>query len=165
MHRFHIALVGMRGGGMRTCWLSPSAVGNWPLNRRRCRSARPDRAARLRNDPDAVEYAQRKRHWPPRCVFRRKTKTAIPCAHRGRCIEWPAHGHAAHLARTRLTEIAKEKISAQTGSRTHQGPLGAVSANQADTKDLDDIPYYWPQAQQLGCGAALRLAVRGVERF
>lgn len=64
-----------------------------------------------------------------------------------------AHGHAADLARTWLAEIAKEKISAQTGPRAQQGPLGAISANQRRYQDLDDIPYYWPQAQQLGLPA------------
>jgi transposase-like protein len=45
-----------------------------------------------------------------------------------------AHGHAADLARTWLAEIAKEKISAQTGPRAQQGPLGAIQQISADTR-------------------------------
>jgi hypothetical protein len=32
VYGFDIALIGMRGGEMRTCWLSPRALGKSPLN-------------------------------------------------------------------------------------------------------------------------------------
>jgi hypothetical protein len=32
MHGFYIALIGVAAGGMRTCWLSPRALGKSPLN-------------------------------------------------------------------------------------------------------------------------------------
>jgi hypothetical protein len=57
--------------------------------------------------------------------------------------------------RTRPTEIAKEKISAQTGTSRTSRPAGCCFSKSARIlrKDLDDIPYYWPQARQLGLPA------------
>lgn len=80
-----------------------------------------------------------RRQLPTFGAARLKREFDLPVSH---------HGHPAHLAPGRFAERTSQKISTQTGPGAHQSAMGSVPANQSDTKDLDDIPHCWPQAQQ-----------------
>jgi transposase len=68
----------------------------------------------------------------------------LPLSHRALERIWRVHG---------LLQPRKKKYQRKQDLAHIKAQWALFQQLSADTKDLDDIPYYWPQAQQLGLPA------------
>jgi transposase-like protein len=81
---------------------------------------------------------------PPFGAARLRREFDLPLSHMAMQRIWREHG----LLKSRKKKYQRKQDLAHSKAR-----WALFQQISADTKDLDDIPYYWPQAQQLGLPA------------
>jgi len=104
-------------------------------------SRAPQRQPR-RTPPEIEQQAVTLRQQLPTFGSRRLIREfALPLSHRALERIWRAHG---------LMKKRRRKYQRKQDLAHIKAQWALFQQISADTKDLDDIPHYWPQAQQLG---------------
>jgi hypothetical protein len=108
---------------MRTCWLSPSALGKWPLNSPPLSVCQTKLRKETRSDPDAAGCEQRRPRWPQRCAPARRPRTASRCGFPGSTVRQRMPNGAVSVARTRGEPV--DRLTAWPKSRLYVWPRKA----------------------------------------
>ena len=89
----------------------------------------------------ALEVLALRRQLPTFGAARLKREFDLPLSHMAMQRIWHEHG---------LLQPRKKKYQRKQDLAHIKAQWALFQQISADTKDLDDIPHYWPQAQQLG---------------